>query len=209
MALDLEEQEQLDELKAWWKKNGTYIIAGVAAFVIGVSGWTAWQRWTHKQSSEAAALFEQTLQAAMSNNVKAIKELTSQIMENHGRSGYAAPAAWLAGRANFTTGDLKSAQAQYQYAVEHANDPGLEQLARLRLAAILLDAKDHAGAMKLLEGEPDAAFAALFANLKGDVFAAQGKQAEARAAYTLAMEKLDAKSPLKALVELKLDGLEG
>lgn len=209
MALDLEEQEQVDELKAWWNKNGTYVIAAVAAFVIGVSGWKGYEVWQARQSGEAMALFERAMQAAVANDAKSVKDITGQIMENYGRTGYALPAAWLAARTNFTAGDLKSAQAQYQYALDHAGDKGLEQLARLRLATVLLDMKDYAGASKLLDSQPEAAFAALFADLKGDVLAAQGKQEEARAAYKLALTTLDAKSPMKSMVEAKLEGMGG
>ena len=207
MALDLEEQEQLEELKAWWRLHGAVVVGGLAAFVIAVSGWQGWQIWSARQANESMALFEKAMQAAMANNSKSVKDLTGQIMENYSRSGYAQPAAWVAGKTNFVAGDLKSAQAQYQYALDHAGDKGLEQLARLRLAAVLLDQKDYAGAQKLLEIEPDAAFAALFADLKGDLFAVQGKAEEARAAYKLALEKIAANSPMKAMVEAKLDGL--
>lgn len=209
MALDLEEQEQLEELKAWWRKHGTYVIAAVAVFVIGVSGWKGWQVWSARQAAESQALFERAMQAAMANDAKTVKELTGQIMEDYGRSGYAVPAAWLAGKVNFTAGDLKSAQAQYQYALDHAGDRGLESLARLRLAAVLLDQKDIAGALRLLEKEPDAAFAALFADLRGDALALQGQGEAARAAYRQALDKLDAGSPLKAIVEIKLDSVGG
>ncbi len=209
MALDLEEQEQVEELKAWWKQHGLYVLAGVSAFVIGVAGWKAWGYWGQKQSTEASLLFERAMQATASNDLKAAKELSGRIMENHGRTGYAAPAAWLAGKTNYATGDLKSAQAQYQFALEHAKDAGLEQMARLRLASILLDQKNYAEALKQLEGAHDPAFDALFANLKGDVLLAQGNSAAANAAYKEALAKLEAKSPLKAVVEMKLDGIGG
>jgi predicted negative regulator of RcsB-dependent stress response len=207
MALDLEEQEQIDELKAWWHQNGKFVIAGLAAFVIGVGGWRFWESWNLSKASEASALFEQAMQAASTDNTKALKEVTGRIMENQARSAYAVPAAWLAGRANHTAGDAKSARAQYEYALEHAKNSGLKQLAALRLAAILLDEKDYAGAMKLLDQTHDPAFAGLYANLKGDIFAAQGKRPEALAAYKQAVERLGEKSALKPLVEMKMDGM--
>jgi predicted negative regulator of RcsB-dependent stress response len=214
MALDLEEQEQIDEFKEWWRKHGTYVIGGVAAFVIGVSGWKGYEMWSAKQTSESMALFERAMQAAMANDSKSVKELTGQIMESSlvmgvGRSGYAVPAAWMAGKTNYTAGDLKSAQAQYQYAVDHANDKGLEHLARLRLAAVMIDQKDYAGAQKLLDIEADPAFVVLFADLRGDLMAIQGKTEEARTAYKLALDKIEAQSPMKAMVEAKLDSVGG
>jgi predicted negative regulator of RcsB-dependent stress response len=209
MALDLEEQEQLDELKEWWRKNGTFVVGVVAAVVIVAGGWRGYQVWTARQSGEALGLFERAMQAAMSNDAKSVKELTGKIMDDYGRTGYALPAAWLAAKTNFVNGDLKSAQAQYQYAMDHAKDKGMVELAKLRLAAVQLDLKDYAGAMKSLDGDHDEAFVPLFANLKGDVLAAQGKTDDARAAYKLALDKLDPKSPLKAVVEIKLGGVGG
>lgn len=209
MALDLEEQEKLDELKAWWKQNAKWIITGVTVFLLAVAGWRGWQTWTHKQALEASQLFERAVQAAMMNDIKAVREITGQIMENYGRTGYATPAAWLAGQANHGSGDLKSADAQYAYALDKARDPSVKQLARLRLAAIRLENKDFAGALALLQEPHDAAFAGLFANLKGDVLVEQGKTEEARAAYQEALKKLGDKSALTPLVEIKLDALGG
>lgn len=207
MALDLEEQEQLDELKAWWKQHGKWLITGVTALVLAVVAWNGWQTWTAKQQAEGSLLFDRAVQAGIAQDQKAIKEVTGQIMESYSGSGYATPAAWLAGRSNEQAGDLKSAVAQYRFALEHAKGEAVEQLARLRLAAVLLDSGDYQAALKQLEQPHAAAFAGLYANLKGDVLAAQGKTAEAHAAYTLALDKLGEKSALKPLVEIKLDGL--
>ncbi len=209
MALDLEEQEQLDEAKVWWKQHGNKVIWGVTLFLLAVAGWRAWETWTRNQSAEASMLFDQAVQAAGLNDLKTSKDAAGRIMEYHSRSAYATPAAWLAGHINYETGDAKSARAQYEYALEHARDDGVRQMARLRLATLLFDAKDLPGALKLLEESFDPAFQGLAGQLKGDVLAAQGKNSEAREAYQLALEKLGDKSSLKPLVEIRLDGLGG
>ncbi len=209
MALDLEEQEQLDEAKAWWKLHGNKVIWGVTVFLLAAAGWRAWETWNRNQGAEASMMFDQAVQATSMNDLKTGKEAAARIMENHARSAYAAPAAWLAGRINYETGDLKSAKAQYEFALEHARDAGAEQMARLRLATLLFEEKDMAGALKLLDGTFEPAFQGLAGQLKGDILAAQGKKAEAREAYKLALEKLGDKSPLKPLVEIRLDGLGG
>jgi predicted negative regulator of RcsB-dependent stress response len=209
MAFDLEEQEQLDEFKAWWKQHGTKVIVGVTAFLLIVGGWRAWQTWQHNQAAEASMLFDTAVQAASMNDLKSTKEITARIMENQSRGAYATPAAWLAGRVNHESGDLKSARAQYEYALEHARDDGLKQLARIRLAAVLFEDKDLPGALAQLDGAFDPAFQSLAAQLKGDILVEQGKPAEARAAYKLALEKLDDKSSLKPLLEIRMDALGG
>lgn len=209
MAFDLEEQEQIDEFKVWWKLHGTKVILGVTAFLVVVGGWRAWETWQRNQAVEASMLFDTAVQAASMNELKATKDTTARIMENQARSAYATPAAWLAGRVNYESGDLKSARAQYQFALEHAKDAGLKQLARIRLAGILFEEKDLAGALALLNESYDPAFQGLAAQLKGDVLIEQGKAEEARAAYKLALSKLDDKSSLKPLLEIRLDALGG
>jgi len=209
MALDLEEQEQVDEAKAWWKQHGNKVIWGVTAFLLAVAGWRAWETWNRNQTAEASMLFDSAVQAASMNDLKTAKAVAAQIMENYARSAYSSPAAWLAGRINTESGDNKSARAQYEFALEHARDDGVRQMARLRLATLLFEEKDLPGAMKLMEAPFDPAFQGLAAQLKGDVLAAQGKPAEARTAYKLALEKLGDKSSLKPLVEIRLDGLGG
>ncbi len=209
MALDLEEQEKLDELKAWWKQNAKWVLSGLAVFVLAVAGWRGWQAWSHKQAVEASQLFDRAMQAAMNNDTKAVREITGQIMENYGRTGYATPAAWLAGQVNHANGDLKSALAQYAYALDKARDASVKQLARLRLAALRLEAGDYAGALALLDQPHDDAYAGLYANLRGDVLLEQGKASEARAAYQEALKKLGDQSALTPLVQMKLDALGG
>ena len=209
MALDLEEQEQIDEFKVWWKLHGNHLIWGVTAFLLLAGGWRAWQTWQHNKSIAASAMFDRAVQAASMNDKKAAREMTAQIMENQSRSAYATPAAWLAGRVNYDNGDLKSARPQYEFALEHAKDAGLKQLARIRLAGILFEQKDTAGALALLEAPFDPAFQSLAAQLKGDILVEQGKNAEARTAYKLALDKLDDKSSLKPLLQIRLDALGG
>lgn len=209
MAFDLEEQEQLDEAKAWWKQHGNKVIWGVTVFLLATGGWRAWETWSRNQAAEASALFDRVVQAASMDEMKAAKDAAAQIMENHGRSAYATPAAWVAGSISYESGDLKSARAQYEYALEHARDEGTVQLARLRLAGLKFEQKDLAGALALLNEPFAPAFSGLAAQLKGDVLAAQGKNDEARAAYKEAVEKLGDKSSLKPLVEMRLDALGG
>lgn len=214
MALDLEEQEKIDEAKAWWKKHGVMVILGITLFLVAVAGWRGWETWSRNQAAEASMLFDRIVQSANANDLKGAKEAAAQIMENQawwrpGGAAYAAPAAWMAGHINYQTGDLKSALAQYEFALRHARDEGMRQMARLRLAALLFEDNQTDAAMSMLEAPFEPAFQGLAAQLKGDLLVAQGKTDEARQAYTLALEKLGEESALKPLVEIRLDGLGG
>lgn len=207
MAYDLEEQEQIDVLKAWWKRNGTTVLLAVAVFAAVVAGMQGWRFYQKSQQQQAALVYEAVQSAVQGKDLKRIRDAAGQLIEKYPGTPYATRAALLAAGANYESGDAKSAKAQLQWVVEHAKEEGARDIARLRLAGILLDEKNYAEALKALEAQPGQAFAGLFADLKGDVLAAQGKTADARAAYQAALEKIDAKSAYRQIVQMKLDGL--
>jgi len=210
---DLEEQEQLSELKAWWNQYGNLLTALVMVVALASVGWQAWQWYQRKQSAEAAALYTVVQQAAAKGDAAKAREAAGQIFEQYGRSAYGDMAALLSARVQVTAGDLKNAQAQLSWAVEHGRDPALKDLARLRLATVLLDQDKAADALALLGTEPLPEFKARFADVKGDILAAQGKPAEARAAYQAVIDaiKVDDQeaAPLRELVALKSEALGG
>jgi predicted negative regulator of RcsB-dependent stress response len=208
MALDLEEQEQLDAVKAWWKAHGIKVVAGVTLFVVGVAGFRLWGAYQHKQLNEASAIFQTLAREFSSGDAQRIRSVAGEIIDKYPRTIYAVDAALLAAKVNFDSGDLKSAKAQLQWVIDHARDTQSQDIARLRLAGILLDEKSYDEAVKLLDAKHDSAFDGLYSDLKGDVLATQGKTDEARKAYQAALEKMPDNSPARPLVQTKLDALE-
>ena len=204
---DLEEQERIDAIKAWWKQHGNTVTLGVALFAAVMAGIQGWRWYQQKQNVEAAAVYQAVQAGAQGGDVKKIREAAGAIIEKYPSTSYATRAALEAARANFESGDTKSAKAQLQWVTEHASEPQARDVARLRLAGVLLDEKNYAEAVKLLDSKHDTAFDGLYADLKGDVMAAQGKTNEARTAYQAALSKIDEKSAYRKFVELKLDGL--
>lgn len=204
---DLEEQEKLDALKAWWKDNGRTVMFAVVAFVIAVAAVQGWRHYQRTQAVAAAALYGQLLDAVQAKDAKKVQDLAAVIYQEHGKSGYAPMAALTAARASVDTGNLAAAKGHLTWAVEHAPDEATRDIARLRLATVLLDEKRFEEALRELDAKHGEATAALFAELKGDVLAAQGKIAEARAAYQSVLGKLPPGTESRNVVELKLDGL--
>lgn len=209
MAYDLEEQEQLDAIKAWWKQHGNTVLLSITVFIAIVAGIQGWKYYQNKQTVQAAGLYEMLQGAADGRDAKKVREVAGQLIEQYPRSAYATRAALLAAKTNYDSGDAKSAKAQLQWVLDHAGSDEIKDAARLRLAGVLLDENNHAEALKLLEAKHGAAFDGLYADLKGDVLLASGKNAEALASYKLALEKIDPASAYRGLVQMKLDGLDG
>ena len=189
---DLEEQEQLDELKTWWKMYGNLVTGILVVVALAAASWQGWNWWQRQQAAQASALFSGLQTAAVQKDAKRARELAGELIEKYSSSAYAGMGALLAAKVQVDAGDAKNARVQLAWAVDNAKDPGLRELARLRLAAVMLDEKSYDEAIKQLAAEPAAAFAPRFAELRGDVLAAQGKTVEARTAYDAALAKFDA-----------------
>ncbi|QKS29506.1 MAG: tetratricopeptide repeat protein [Candidatus Accumulibacter similis] len=188
---DLEEQEQIAELKAWWKQYGSLVTGIITAAALAALAWQGWNWYERQQSAQAAVVFSSLQKAIASNDAQRIKAASGELADKYGGTAYASLAALKTARVLVDAGDVKTARVQLAWVVDHGKD-GLRDVARLRLAALMLDEKAYDEALKLLEGAPAAGFAARFADARGDVLAAQGKAGEARAAYQAALAALDA-----------------
>ena len=210
MALDLEEQEQVAELKAWWKQHGTRVLSVVVAVAVGFAGWTVYRSYAQSQAQQASVLYEQVAKAAGANDAKALRDASGALVESYSGTAYASMGALLAARYYYDRNDPKSAKAQLQWVLERGYSDDLKDLARLRLAAVLLDEKAYDEALKLLEAKPAAAYEAQYAALRGDVLVARNQAAEAKAAYKLALEKADKKNAaFQESVRMRLEALGG
>jgi predicted negative regulator of RcsB-dependent stress response len=207
MAYDLQEQEQLDELKAWWKRHGMLVILLVAAFVASLAAFHGWRYYRDAQALAAVTLYGQLEQADNAEDGKKARAIAAQIVDKYGSTAYAVLASLVAARHAFSSGDLAEAKARLRWVTERAREEEIRDVARLRLAAVLLDEKNYAEALKLLETKPVEGMAGLYSDLKGDVLLAQGKVPEARGAYQLALDRSQANSPYRATLQLKLDAL--
>ena len=206
---DLEEQEQIDALKAWWKEYGRTVIVAAVAAILAAGATFGWREYRQSQVQKASAVYGALEQAARAGDQKQVRELAAQLMDKYGSSAYGAMAALVAAKANFDAGDLKSASAQLEWASDNARDDETQAVARLRLAGVRLDEKKYEDALKLLEQPHPESFAGLYADMRGDVLVAQNKLPEAKAAYKVALEKLPTEGNYRVLVQVKLDGIGG
>lgn len=207
-AYDLEEQEQLAALKAWWQEKGNLVMTAVSMVLVALAAWQGWGYYQRNQAVQASGLYDAVQKAAVSGDLKQVRENTGAIIERYPRTAYAAMAALVSAKANYQGGDLKTARAQLAWVAENAKDEGLQDIARLRLASVMLDEKAYDDALKALDAKHGAAFDALFLAARGDVLVAQDKKDEARNAYKAALDKADARDgALRGSIQLRLDAL--
>jgi predicted negative regulator of RcsB-dependent stress response len=210
MPLDLEEQEKVDELRAWWKQYGTLVSSAILVVALAAAAWSGWHWYQRGQAAEASMVYETLSKAVRENDAKAVRDAGGSLVESYPRTLYASMGALLSARFYFDRNDLKSAKAQLQWVVERSPSEEFRDLARLRLGAVLLDEKDYDAALKAAEAPRRAAFDAQFAALRGDILAAKNQSADAKAAYRLALEKAGKdERAFRESVRVRLEGLGG
>jgi len=207
MAYDLEEQEQLATIKAWWERWGNLVLTSATIVLLAIAAFNGWRWYERHEAGNASAVYDEFVSALDGADLGRKKELAGTLIERYGRTVYAPMAALQIAKVNFEAGDMGAARAQLRWVIDKSAHPELVQIARLRLAGILLDDKAHDEALKLLAGDVPASLAASFADRRGDVLMAMGRAEEARAAYQEALEKADAQHPMRPIIQLKLDAL--
>ena len=207
-SYDFEEQERLAELKAWWEDNRVYVYGAVAAAVIAFGGWKGWQFWQLRRDEDAAALFLPVSEAQRTGDPKKIAAAAEKVVAAQPGSFYASQSALIAAKTAFEAGNLDEARKHLEWVMNKGASVH-RGVARVRLAAVLLEQKKYDEALAILDANKEPGFVALAADMRGDVMLAQGRLDEARAAYRLAIEKSDARNPVKGIAQTKLNALGG
>ena len=210
MAYDLEEQEKLDALRAWWDRYGTLIAVVVIGAVLVFAGVRAWQWYQGHQAAQAMGYFEALENAAVQqteDSLPRIKAASATLREDFPKSGYTSRGVLIAAAALKSQGDLEGAREQLEWLVANGDDPALVPLAKLRLAGILLELKQYDNALAQIDAAPTA-FEGLFADRRGDILLAQGKKDQAIEAWQTAVTQLGA-DPLVQVIQLKIDANGG
>jgi len=205
--LDLEEQEQLDQIKHFWKQYGNLISWLLIVVLGGFAAWNFYQYWNRQQAAQASAMFDEVERAAQAGDPAKIERAFTDMKDKFGGTTYAQQAGLLAGKALFDKGNVDGAKTALTWVADKASDEGYQALARLRLASVLVEAKAYDDAMKQLSASFPAEYTALVADRKGDVLALQGKKAESIAEYQKAYKGFEERTDYRRLVEIKLNAL--
>jgi predicted negative regulator of RcsB-dependent stress response len=205
--LDLEEQEQLAELKHFWNEWGN-LITWVLIVVFGaIAAWNGWNYWQGTQAAQASALYDEVERAALAGESARVERAFADIKDKFGRTAYSQQAGLLAAKVMMDKGNVDGAKSALGWVAEKSSDEGYQAVARLRLAAIAVEAKAYDEALKQLSGEFQKDFEALAADRRGDIYSLQGKKAEAKAEYLKAYKGLEERSEYRRIVEVKLAAL--
>jgi predicted negative regulator of RcsB-dependent stress response len=206
-SLDLQEQEQIDALKAFWKQYGNLITWVLILALAAFAGWNGWNWWQRDQAVKAAAMFEELDRAVAAGDADKAGRVFNDLKERYPRTAFAGQGALLAAKVQFDHQQADGARTSLAWAAANASDDDYRAIARLRLAALLAQDKQYDEALRQLDEIKSPPFEALVADRRGDVLLAQGKPDQARGAYQAAWAAMDDKLDYKRVVEAKLISL--
>ena len=206
--LDLQEQEQLDAIKSFWKTYGNLITWVITLALAAFAAWNGWNWYQRDQGHKAGAMFDELERAAQAGDADKAGRVLGDLKERFPGTAFAQQGALTAARVQFEKGQLDAAKASLTWVAEKGVEEEARVVARLRLAGLLLEAKQYDEALKQLDaakGSPE--FEPLVADRRGDVLVAQGKTEEAKAAYLVAWKGLNERINYRTLVDAKLTAL--
>ena len=205
--LDLEEQEQLAELKHFWKTWGNLISWVLIAVLGSYAAWNGWQYWQRNQAAKASALYEEVEKAVIAQDLTRIERSVADMKDKFGSTQFAHQAGLLAARSLADKGKAEQARALLAWVAADAPETALRDLARLRLAALQWEGQSADEALKTLQAGFTADLAPLAEDLKGDLLLDKKQNTEAVAAYQLAYKGLPTNNEYRRVVQAKLGAL--
>ena len=205
--LDLQEQEQLDALKAFWNKQGNLITWTLVLVLAAFAGWNGWQWYQRDQAVKAGAMFDELDRAARAGDAERVGRVFGDLKERYPRTAFAQQGGLLAAKTQFDKGQADAAKATLAWVADKAIEEEMRTVARLRLAALQSEAKQYDEALKTLAAAKAPGFEGLVEDRRGDVLLAQGKAAEARTAYQAAYKAMGERVDYRRLIEAKMIAL--
>jgi len=213
MHFNLEEQEQIADIKAWWKQYGLWIIGGIVAVALAYVIYAGWNWYSAKQSQAASQLYETLMTAAQKQDSSQVLRAADDIENQYSSTAYAGMAGLIAAQAANAAGDIATAEKHLRFTMDKAKSSGHSELARARLISLLIDKADFEGAKKLADAKVSDAFKPLMLERQGDIFLAQEQASQARTYYQQAWDLLiknpEALDESKRLLKVKLDAVGG
>jgi predicted negative regulator of RcsB-dependent stress response len=205
--LDLEEQEQLDQLKAFWQQYGNLISAALIVVFGSIAAYNGYNYWQRSQALQASTMYDEVERAAKAGDAVKAERAFTDMKDKFGSTMYTQQAALLAARTLQDKANTDGAKAALSWVAGNASDESYKAIAKLRLAALLVESKSLDEAWKQVDGVFPKEFAALVADRRGDILMAQGKKPEAKAEYEKAYKAFEERSEYRRLVEVKLNSL--
>lgn len=201
------EQEQIQQLKAWIKSYGPFILAGIVIALLMSSGWRAWQRHQNKTLMRASAVYDDMLTHRAENNAESENVAAKKLLDRFTKTPYADMAALMIARSAILKKDYAAAEEQLHWVIKHSKTPAIREIGRIRLARLLITEMKPDAALELLKTPQDKVFIGLENEVRGDAFMTKHDTQAAKHAYQLALTEIPNAEVTRPILQMKYDNL--
>lgn len=206
------DEEQVENLKRFFKDYGTPMLVGVALAVAVFFGWNAWQKSKLEAATKASSVFQEMLSAVQRSHLNPadkaastdVQRFAKTLKDDYTSTPYALSAGLLLARQAADRNDFKEAEKQLRWVLEQKPREAERVLTSTRLARTLAAQKQYDAALAILNKETDAGFKPTIEELKGDIYQSQGKIPDAQKAYQAASDALQARDERRPILEVKM-----
>lgn len=201
------EQEQIELLKSWIKQYSMVILSGVVIAAIAITGWRYWQDRQTKILSHASAVYDEMLTVRAQNNTAATLTQADKLFTHYPQTTYSQMAAFMLARDAVVNKKYADAEKNLNWVINHSSVNSMRQIARTRLARVLIAEQKPQEALTILNTVNDANFSGMTEEVKGDAYLALKDKIKARAAYKQALADLPNAEVIRPLLQMKYDNL--
>lgn len=201
------EEEQVEQLKKWWKENGKSVLGGALIGVAVLYGGKVWLDQRNNHAELASAEFEAMVQDINQDKKEQAADRGALVLGQYSDTAYADLAALAMAKIKVEEKDLGAAKSHLRYALDNAGQEQIKHIARLRLARVFIAEANYDEALKLVNGVDVGKYEASYEEVKGDAFVAKGEIEQAKTAYNMALQSLDPSARSRRYIEMKLDDL--
>lgn len=206
MALSVDDEDQVEALKQWWRENRVALIGGLTIGVGAIGGWEGWNSWRDGRAMAASQMYQELTQAQDSGKSQVVEEIADKLASDYSASPYASGARLRQAQMAANQHRYDEAIGHLQWVIDNSKDRGLRQLAGLRMARLLHAQEKSDQALVLLDQNPGH-FLPLYLELRGDILLATGARESARTAYAEALAETGMQAANRSLLEYKLADL--
>lgn len=203
----LTEQEQIQQIKTWLKQYGPTILLGIVIALIMTTSWRYWQNYQNKMLMHASSIYDEMLAFRAQNNEDGATVQAKKLLAHYRKTPYADMASLLLARNAVLNKDYPEATKQLNDVIDHSNNASLREMARIRLARILLAEKKPNEALALLKKMDDKNYLGLADEVRGDAYLIKQDPDAARKAYQLALQELPNAEVVRPILEMKYANL--
>ncbi len=183
----LSDEEQEEALRNWWRENWRWIFAGVALGLALLAGWKYWQQSKLRNAEAASIMYVEVQKAAAANDSGKVEQLARDLQQKYASSPYAQQANLVVAKLRVQAGKWDEAAAALRDVMDHSKDEALAQVARLRLARVLIEQGHNDEALTLLDPSKAPASVGELRELRGDALLAKNDSAGAASEYQQAL----------------------